>query len=380
MSEFLRPRMIGPRFAGGKIPLEMLGDFSVLRQLVIAVAKGRYLEGNPNRKRSPRGFADRISLALTGIEKGSATPIIDVEFDPPQAPGGPQLPGMPGTFERYFVEARDAIVDAIAAAEADSLTSEHLPEKCLGYFDRIGRGLREGESIEFTSPASTRPARLTKESRRRLVLASQISEMTEEVRLRGAIPEADQGRMSFELLLAEGRKIVAAMHDEHQEVVLEVFNGYKDDRKALIRGIGKYDRQGSLVRLESIEDIVAIDLLDVPSRLDELRELASGWLDGEGVALDPSFLDWLSVTFDRLYPDELPLPHIYPTVEGGVQAEWSLSSHEVSLSVDVVTHVGEWHVLNTDTNVEDTKSLDLVDDNDWIKLTQNIRSLAEASE
>ena len=380
MSEFLRPRMIGPRFAGGKIPLEMLGDFSVLRQLVIAVAKGRYLEGNPNRKRSPRGFADRISLALTGIEKGSATAIIEVEFDVPQALGAPQLPEMPVAFEQYFVEARDAIVDAIAAAETDSLTPEHLPEKCLEYFDRIGRGLREEESIEFTSPTGTSSARLTRESRRRLVLASQISEMTEEVRLRGAIPEADQGRMSFELLLPEGRKIGADLQHEQLEVVLEVFNGYRDDRKALIWGIGKYDRQGNLTGLQSIEDIVALDPLDVPSRLSELRQLKKGWLDGDGVALDPSFLDWLSVRFDTLYPDELPLPHIYPTVEGGIQAEWSLSSHEVSLSINVATHAGEWHVLNTDSDAEESESLDLVDDNDWIKLTQNIRSLAEASE
>ena len=153
-----------------------------------------------------------------------------------------------------------------------------------------------------------------------------------------------------------------------------------DDRKALIWGIGKRDRQGNLVRLESVEEIVALDPLDVPSRLCELRRLKNGWLDGEGVAPAPDFLDWLAGTFDRLYPDELPLPHIYPTVEGGVQAEWSLSSHEVSLSIDFATRAGEWHVLNADTTAEDRKPLNLADDNDWIALAQDIRSLAEASE
>ena len=380
MSEFLRPRLVGPRFDEGKIPLEMLGDLSVLREMVIEVAKWRYLEGNPHRKRSPKGFTDGISLALTGIEKGSATPVIDAEFHPPQVLGVPQLPGMPGIFDQYFVEARDAIIDAIAAAETDSLTAEHLPENCLEYFDRIGRRLREEESIEFTSPARTNPARLTKASRRRLVLASQMTEMTEVVRLRGSIPEADQDRLSFEILLLEGRKIPAAMQHSYQDVVLEVFNGYMDDRKALISGIGKRDRQGNLVRLESVEDIVALDPLDVPSRLCELRRLKNGWLDGEGVAPAPDFLDWLAGTFDRLYPDELPLPHIYPTVEGGVQAEWSLSSHEVSLSIDFATRAGEWHVLNADTTAEDRKLLNLADDNDWIALAQDIRSLAEASE
>ena len=380
MPEFLRPRLTGPRFDEGKIPLEMLGDLSVLQEMVIEVAKWRYLEENPTRKRSPRGFAAGISLALARIEKGSATPVIDAEFHPPQVPGAPQMQGMPGLFDQYFEEAREAIIDAIAAAESDRSTTEHLPEKCLEYFDRIGSRLREGESIEFTSPARRKFARLTRESRRRLILASRITEMTEAVRVRGSIPEADQDRMSFELQLLEGRKIAGVMSDRHQEVVLDVFNGYKDDHKALIYGIGKKDRQGHLVKLESIEDIVTLDALDVPSRLSELRELESGWLDGEGTAPDPNTLDWLSAKFEVLYPDELPLPHIYPTVEGGVQAEWSLPPHEVSLSIDFTTRAGEWHVLNTDTNTENTKSLNLEDNDDWTRLTQDIRSLAEVPE
>ena len=380
MSEFLRPRLIGPRFDEGKVPLEMLGDLSVLRDLIIEVAKWQYLKANPNRKRSAKGFADGISLTLTGIERGSAIPVIDMESLPPHLPSAPQLPGMPGNFEHYYLEARDAIINAIAAAETDSLTAEHLPEKCLEYFDRIGRSLREEESIEFISPARKNSARLTKESRRRLVLASRISEMTEEVRLRGSIPEADQDRLSFELLLLEGQKIAATMHHQHQEVVLDVFNGYKDDRKALIWGIGKYDRLGNLVRLESVEDIVALDPLDVPSRLYELRELKNGWLDGEGVVPDLNFLGWLSERFDLFYPDDLPLPHIYPTVEGNVQAEWSLLPNEISLSIDCASHASEWHVLNTDTNAEILESLNLADDNDWMKLTQYIRSYADISE
>ena len=378
MSEFLRPRLIGPRFENGKIPLEMLSDLSTLREMVIEVAKWRYLEGNPERKRSPKGFTNGISLTLASVDKGSAIPVIDVEFEHPQVIGTQQMPGTPGRFEQYFVEARDAIINTIAAAEHDNLTPEHLPSKCLEYFDRIGRRLHDEESIEFSSPTKAATARLTRQSRRTLVLASRIREMTEEVRLRGTIPEVDQDRKSFELQLLEGRKISGVMHEQHQEVILEVFNGYKDECKALIWGIGRYDRQDRLVGLESIEDIAVLDPLDVPSRLVELQRLRNGWLDGEGVALDPNGLDWLSGRFDRFYPDELPLPYIYPTAEGSVQAEWSLSSHEVSLGVDLVTRVGEWHVLRTDTKAEDSEEFNLADDNDWMRLTQFIRSLSEA--
>ena len=379
MPEFLRPRLIGPRFEDGKIPLEMLSDLSVLREMVIEVAKWQYLKDNPNRTRSPKRFADSIALTLSSVEKGSVIPVIDVEFHTTRVLGAPELPGMPGSFDRYFEEARDAIIDAIAEAEGDGSTPSGLPDKCFEYFDRIGRWLSEDESVEFVSPVSPKQARLTKESRRRLVLASQIEELTEEVRLRGSIPEADQDRMSFELLLQEGRKIPATMDERDLDVVLEVFNDYNNSRKALISGIGKYNRQGRLTKLASIVNIVILDPLDVPSRLEELRNLSNGWLDGEGIAPPAKFLDWLSQRFELIYPDELPLPHMYPTPEGGIQAEWSLPDCEASLEINPNNKVGEWHVLDRDTDEDALASLDLGDDKGWMELIDRIRSLSEAS-
>ena len=351
----------------------------MLQEMVVEVAKWRYLERNPERHRSPKGFTDSISFVMTHIEKESATPVINVEFPVEQSTGTIQFPGMPEAFDQYFIEARDSIIDAIAAAEHSSEPTDHLPEKYLGYFDRIGRRLREDESIEFTSPKRTTPARLTKESRRKLLLASKISEMTDEVRLRAAIPEADQDRMSFELQLLSGRKIVSAMHDQQQEVVMEVFNGYRDNCKALIRGIGKYDRQGVLVRLESIEDIFALDPLDVSARLDEFRTMQGGWLDGSGNAPGPAGLDWLSDSFERLFPDYLPLPHLFPTPEGGIEAEWSLGDRSVVFEIDLNTHRGHWLSYNKqsdDADGEEGRTLDLNDPACWIWFTNEIRRMS----
>ena len=68
--DFLRPRLVGKRFEGHSIPLELLGDLAVLEAMVIEVAKWRYLQDNPNRKRSPRKFTEGISLTLTSVEQG----------------------------------------------------------------------------------------------------------------------------------------------------------------------------------------------------------------------------------------------------------------------------------------------------------------------
>jgi len=369
--EFLRPRLCGTRFEGAAIPLEVLKDLAVLEEMVIEVAKWRFLQEHPDRRRSPRGFTDGIELKLTGVEEGSTVPVISLVVD------SLNLPGMSPPNQVYFEQAREAIVCAIAAAEQNQTVVSHLPEECLGYFDRIGRSLRDGESIEFTTPSHTTPARLTKETRRSLVLASsRVRELTEEATLRGSIPEADQDDMTFELQLIDGHKVTGPMPDQHLDTIIEAFNGYRRGTRVLLQGIARYNRQNRLLGLESIEHISLLDPLDVPARLDELRGLRDGWLEGKGVAPCHEGLDWLAASFDRYFPEDLPLPHVYPTAEGGVQAEWSLASNEVSIEVDLATHRGEWHWLDLTSDAKDLRALTLDDDEAWAWVVTEIRRMA----
>ena len=371
--EFLQPHLRGPRFEEGTIPLDILKDLSVLGEMVTEVAKWSFLKDHPDRARSPRGFTDGIEFKLVGLKKGSAVPMINLTSTV-------ESPRFLDVW-KYLEKARDAIVNAIAAAEQELLVEEHLPEKCLIYFDRIGRSLREGEAIEFPTPSQTTPARLTKETRRRLILrSSRIQELTEEVGLRGSIPAVDQDRMTFQLQLANGHRIAGPVPVQHLDAIIEAFNGYRDASRVLIRGIGKYDRQECLVGLESIEQISVLDQLDVPACLEELRELKNGWLDGEGLAPDHNALDWLAKSFDKHYPDDLPLPHVYPTPEGGVQVEWSLPPSEISLDIDIANQRGQWHELNLNTDKEKEKMLNLAERDDWSWLADEMRALSRDSE
>ena len=374
MSEFLRPRLTGARFEGGAIPLDMLNELPALGEMIVAVAKWRYLQDHPDRKRTPRGFAESASLRLTGVEEGSAIPVIDVAFASPSSPDAPQLPGLPGVFGKYFEEARDYIIAAISAAERGEADTSGLPDECLRYFDRFGRRLHEGESIEFNSRSGVNAARLTRASRRKLIRASQISEITEEVSIRGSIPEMDQDRMTFELQSLEGRKITAVITEQHRDIVLEVFNGYEADEKVLIKGIGKYDRQERLIKLESVEEITALDPLDVPARLDEFRALRDGWLEGEGRALSSEGLDWLTTQFEQYYPADLPLPYLYPTPEGSVRAEWSEEANAVVLETDLDNHSASWLWFDRGSNADHERELNLDDAEDWSWWVNEVRN------
>lgn len=351
--------------------MEVLKDLAALEEMIIEVAKWAYLHDHPDRKRSPRGFTSGISLKMTGVGDGSAVPMIAL-FAATTALFADQN-------QIYFEQARNRIVRAIDAAARDEPITEYLPESLLGYFDRIGRSLREDESMEFDPSNAEHPGRLTKATRRKLLLASgHVQEMTEEVALRGAIPEADQDTMSFTLQVINGPKVRATAGSQHLQTVIDAFNGYRTGTRVLLHGVARYNRFNRLQSIEAVEHVSLLDPNDIASRLDEFRSLKSGWLNGRGVAPAPEGLDWLTRTFEGHYPDHLPLPYLYPTAEGGVRAEWSVPPYEISLEVSIEDRHGQWHALNLQTDQEVLKDLDLEDRSDLRWLAARIEELAAA--
>lgn len=183
--------------------------------------------------------------------------------------------------------------------------------------------------------------------------------------------------MTFELQLAGGRKVTGVVSDQHLDAIMEAFNGYRDATKLLIQGLGRYDRQDRLVRVQSVEHTALLDPLDVPARLEEFHGMKAGWLDGAGVAPQHDQLDWLAVSFDQYYPDELPLPHTFPTPTGGIEMEWSIGVQSVTLEIDLATRQAEWLSYEKGSSQEETHSLSLDANQGWSWLVDRISQLAE---
>lgn len=115
--------------------------------------------------------------------------------------------------------------------------------------------------------------------------------------------------------------------------------------------------------------------LDIRAQLDELRLLKDGWLEGEGLSPPAPGLDWLQNAFTRHFPGDAPLPHLYPTETGGVQAEWSFGSMEISLDLNLDTRSGEWHALDTEAGKVEERTLDGDDSGDWKWLARRIEAM-----
>lgn len=359
--EFMKPRLVGERFTEHAIPFEVLKNLAVLEDLVIEAAKWKYLEAHRDRQRVPRGFSDGVALQLTEIREGSVIPVIALTL----VTTTPLIPEA-GTHLTWFEQGREAIFATVSAAEQQLPVSGSLPPHLLGYFDQLGRSLRDGEALELDPENPAKQARLTKESRRRILLQSdRIQELTEEVTLRGTVPEMDQEKMTFEFQVIAGQRVKATLEPQHLDTILEAFNGYRDNRKIAIRGIGRYNRHEKLLGLNAVEHVSALDELDPGARLNEFKMLKNGWLDGKGIAPEHRQLDWLVDAFDRHYSDALTLPYLYPTAEGGVQAEWSIGGWEISLEIALESHQGQWQALRMKDDAEESRTLNLNEPSDW---------------
>ena len=115
--------------------------------------------------------------------------------------------------------------------------------------------------------------------------------------------------------------------------------------------------------------------LDVSRQLDEMRSLQSGWLEGEGLAPSEAGLTWLAGVFDQHFPVTMPLPYLYPTPTGGVQAEWSFGPREVTFEVNLDAYSGEWHEFDLEANESCEKTVDCNNDEHWKWLVGRVKDM-----
>lgn len=366
--DFLKPHLVGERFDDHTIPLEILKDFAALEEMLIEMTKFKYFEENPERKRVPRGFMDGITLKLKSVEPGSAIPHISLEINQ-------QSPNLFTT--DYITKSRDSIILGINAAENDENIHNHIPEYLLGYFDRIGRSLHDDEIIEFQIPGrDEEKATLNKTIRKKLLLSSsRLSEVTDEINIRGVISEVDQAKMTFELQLDSGQKVASPISLEYLDTVMNAFQGYRQNIKVLVHGIGKFNRSDKLQSIESVEHISILDSLDIPSRLDELRSLENDWLNEKSLVPTKEQFQWFLESFESNFSDELPLPYLYPTAEGNLHLEWELDHHDISLEIDMKTHIAEWHDYSFVSDDYEMKDLNLDKPEDWEFIHENLNKL-----
>ena len=206
--------------------------------------------------------------------------------------------------------------------------------------------------------------------------------MSKKIAIRGEITELDHAGMSFKLQPIHGHnKISGPIPDQCYAAFLKAFNCHKTTTRVLIEGVvdsaGNSDPKDRPLALKSVERVTLLHPLDFHASLDEFRNMQDGWYEGDGKAPPHNGLDWLSHAFQRGYPADIPLPHTYPTFDGGVQCEWSIGRFCIEIEIDLHTRKGDWIRFERRAEFYEEETLNLDAPGAWAWMADRIRETLE---
>lgn len=365
LAEFVTHVLQGARFKGA-VPVEVLPEMAAYRDLIVAVARALFFKENEGRQRVPRGFESGFQLVLREqIGEGSAA--VRLQRAEYGGASGPQLSLVPPPVDPdFFDRARDLVDDMIeAVATPGAPLPSSFPLDVVSCFNTFGRTLRDDESILIKTPRRTSGVTYDRKRRKQLILlkAATYEDVADVV---GEVVQFDRQKMTFDLLV-EGNRVSGRLDELDDDSIRIVFTAgaVGDALKVRVTGVGAYDAEDRLTRLVGIAQVQYAEdeglkaQLDVEKRLGELGKLAKGWLNGEGVPLDGAGVTWMADTLKAAEGSGLPRPYLYPTPEGGLQAEWSFHGAEVSAEIDLATHQAELVGVHTKTGASSDKKINL---------------------
>jgi hypothetical protein len=114
--------------------------------------------------------------------------------------------------------------------------------------------------------------------------------------------------------------------------------------------------------------------LYVSRTFEQLLKLEDKWYEGHGKKYDRELLSKFEILFNLNFDYNLPLPGIFPKVDGNIQLEWKVESKNIIAEIDLegmMTNVFCFHDLNDTEEIEII--LSLVDNQGWELLNQHIR-------
>lgn len=339
-----RVKLTGPRFAGGRLPIDSLIELERYQQLLRVVARAEWEADHPT-ETVPDDFDEDVSLTIERIEDGSADIFLAFE--------------QTAVYAEYQQQAQDSVSETIAAAYA----GRELPalpgpvqDDVRERVSHLGSTLEQGQSIEVyvDGPDST-PVIVTIETRREVVahlaLDSFLLDPAQAVAppvlqtlpesLVGRITEVDADKSTYRFASLQYGPIIG--HFKNNPELITDIRAVTDAEAVgpVLRVEGELQfREGLPWRFKStgLVDLFAAGDEVWSARLIEFGQLTSGWGDeGAGKPIEFAALDAAKKILESLGESGLPLPAAFPTEDGGVILEWATSAsvRSIEISPDV---------------------------------------------
>lgn len=343
---FLELTFDGGRFAAHSVPVDVLAELATVQQLILRVARHLFFQHHPDRKRLPRGFLDAAQLHLAASESNCFT----AELHRPGTWAG----ASPQDLE-LFEEARDLSISALFAAGEGQPLPASFPAHESDLLVEIGRRLNDDEGLVIRGGAAVPAVRVDQQSRARLArVARRPLERVES--LDGEVEQLDDVNDRFWLRTREGERIEIPFETTQREVLLEAL-ALRPIARVRVRGQLVLTAQRKMKRVEELEivdDERAPEVQRVWDRLRSFERITDGWLEGEGRAPTQLALARAQEVLARLLIDHrgVERPHVFPSPQGGVQAEWVIGQWAAEICFDPEDGSIEAEATHGDTGEE----------------------------
>ena len=243
-------------------------------------------------------------------------------------------------------------------------------------FERFGKSLKADEGVEFPAEDARPVFTYDQKLRRHLILRSGKKSYTEPLEIRGSIIEINDQAATFTLREPDGETHKSISYEAHWRD--KVIKSMKERAftRVLLQATGVYDGSEQLTRVQEPTSLDLLESNDVDMRIDELLVLKDGWLDGAGAAPSRDGLEWLRKQLTDHWPEEVPLPFLYPTLEGRIRAEWSSTEWEISAEIDIAIKQAEFFSTPLIEGDSDEASISLTTPADWKTAAQWVAKFA----
>ena len=363
-TDFLELRLVGDRFEAHTVPFEVLRDFVGLEELLVELARRIHLKDHPERQRAARGLREHFQIGLAQVAPGSARlKIVRLRHD--------EL-----ALADVFDQAKNVALAAMCAVSLNQPTPPDFPTDLFPLFERFGKSLKADEGVEFPAEDARPVFTYDQKLRRHLILRSGKKSYTEPLEIRGSIIEINDQAATFTLREPDGETHKSISYEAHWRD--KVIKSMKERAftRVLLQATGVYDGSEQLTRVQEPTSLDLLESNDVDMRIDELLVLKDGWLDGAGAAPSRDGLEWLRKQLTDHWPEEVPLPFLYPTLEGRIRAEWSSTEWEISAEIDIAIKQAEFFSTPLIEGDSDEASISLTTPADWKTAAQWVAKFA----
>lgn len=355
---FLELRFDGDRFDEHSVPVDVLAELIAFQDLLEEVARGLYLAERGERQRVPAKFAEAARLHLRRTRDNCFTAVLTRPHFQTRA----QPTGAPANDAWddpvLFRKAAHASLDALQRGAKGLPPPDSFPKRALKKLPQVGRRLNKGERLTIVSDGFDGEAPVDQESRKKLAALVNEEDLAF-VELVGEVCSLDDRAGRWTLRKSDDSKVDIKLKRERRDDLICAYQ----NRPLLLVSVRGLFSQGKLM-----EDIQSLDLTD-HDRAAEVAKLwerfaylgtnvTDGWRGDGSRGPREECLARSKGILTRLLADypNVPKPQVYPTPEGGIQAEWVRGNWSVDVAFAADEEIITASAVNAETDEQGDQS------------------------